>query len=129
MGHTEKAGFWNVYDRPHADLREAIQRFEDAGELLKIRGAHWKLEMGTLAEIGYRGENPPAILFEEIPWYPKGFRALAVFTDKILKGGNASTIPIEQARRIGLTLNMSAAKALGLKVPPALLARADRVIE
>ena len=63
------------------------------------------------------------------PTIVEGFRALAVFTDKILKGGNASTIPIEQARRIGLTLNMSAAKALGLKVPPALLARADRVIE
>lgn len=63
------------------------------------------------------------------PTIGEGFRALAVFTDKILKGGNASTIPIEQARNITLTLNMSAAKALGVKVPPALLARADRVIE
>ena len=63
------------------------------------------------------------------PTITEGFRALAVFTDKILKGGNASTIPIEQARTISLTLNMSAAKALGLKVPPALLARADRIIE
>ncbi len=43
MGHTEKAGFWNEYDRPHADLREALERFERAGELLRIRGAHWKL--------------------------------------------------------------------------------------
>lgn len=63
------------------------------------------------------------------PTITEGFRALAVFTDKILKGGNASTIPIEQARSISLTLNMSAARALGIKVPPALLARADRVIE
>jgi len=63
------------------------------------------------------------------PTLSEGFRALAVFTDKILKGGNASEIPIEQARSISLTLNMSAAKALGLRVPPALLARADRVIE
>lgn len=63
------------------------------------------------------------------PTINEGFRALAVFTDKILKGGNASTIPIEQARSISLTLNMSAAKALGIRVPPALVVRADRVIE
>lgn len=63
------------------------------------------------------------------PTINEGFRALAVFTDKILKGGNASTIPIEQARSISLTLNLSAAKALGIRVPPALIVRADRVIE
>jgi putative ABC transport system substrate-binding protein len=63
------------------------------------------------------------------PTITEGFRALAVFTDKILKGGNASTIPIEQARGISLTLNMSAAKALGIRVPPALIVRADRVID
>jgi putative ABC transport system substrate-binding protein len=63
------------------------------------------------------------------PTLSDGFRALAVFTDKILKGGNASTIPIEQPRSISLALNMSAAKALGIRVPPALIVRADRVIE
>ena len=40
--------------RPHADLREAIERIERAGELQRIQGADWKLEMGTLAEIVYR---------------------------------------------------------------------------
>ena len=63
------------------------------------------------------------------PTITEGFRALAVFTDKILKGGNASTIPIEQARSINLTLNMTAAKALRIKIPPTLLARVDRIIE
>ena len=63
------------------------------------------------------------------PTIAEGFRALAVFTDKILKGGNASTIPIEQARSISLSLNMTAAKALGIKIPPALLARVDRIIQ
>lgn len=63
------------------------------------------------------------------PTITEGFQALAVFTDKILKGGHASSIPIEQARNISLTLNMGAARALGIKVPPALLARADRVID
>ena len=54
---------------------------------------------------------------------------LAVFTDKILKGGDASATPIEQARNISLTLNITAAKALGMKIPPALLARVDRIIQ
>ncbi len=81
MGHTEKAGFWNVHERPHADLREAIERFEAAGELRRIRGASWKLEMGTLAEIVYREPEPPAILFEDIPGYPKGFRAISGSTN------------------------------------------------
>ena len=81
MGHTEKAGFWNEYDRPHADLREALERFERAGELLRIRGADWNLEMGTLAELVYRQDQPPAILFEDIPGYPKGFRAISGSTN------------------------------------------------
>jgi putative ABC transport system substrate-binding protein len=63
------------------------------------------------------------------PTITEGFRALAVFTDKILKGGNANNIPIEQARTVSLTLNATAAKALGMKLPPALLARVDRFIE
>ena len=63
------------------------------------------------------------------PSVVQGFRSLSVFVDKIIKGGDASRIPIEQARNISLTLNMKAAKALGLAVPPALVARAERIIE
>jgi putative ABC transport system substrate-binding protein len=59
----------------------------------------------------------------------EGYRLLAVFVDRVLKGGNAGAIPIEQPRKISLTFNMAAVKGLGLKVPPALLARADRLIE
>ncbi|MGH8690557.1 MAG: UbiD family decarboxylase domain-containing protein, partial [Burkholderiales bacterium] len=81
MGHIERGGRWNDYDRPHADLREAIERLERAGELRRIRGAGWNLEMGTLAEIVYREDAPPALLFEDIPGYPKGFRALSGATN------------------------------------------------
>ena len=63
------------------------------------------------------------------PSITDGFRVLAVFVDKILKGADANVIPIEQARNISLSLNMTAVKALGLSVPPALMARADRIIE
>jgi len=63
------------------------------------------------------------------PRLTENFKTLAKFVDKILKGGNASTIPIEQVSRVGLTLNMGAARTLGLSVPPSIVARADRVIE
>src|SRR5262245_22386671 len=81
VGHTEKAGFWNAYDGPHADLREAIERSAVAGELKRVRGADGKLELGTLAELVYREPNPPALLFEDIPGYPKGFRAISGSTN------------------------------------------------
>lgn len=63
------------------------------------------------------------------PGLTENFKTLAKFVDKILKGADASTLPIEQVTRIGLTLNMTAAKTIGLTVPPSILLRADRVIE
>ena len=63
------------------------------------------------------------------PRLTENFKSLARFTDKILKGANASTVPIEQVSRIGLTINAAAARGIGLTVPSALLVRADRVIE
>ena len=73
MNEPQSARLWNEHERPHVDLREALERLERAGEVRRIRGADWKLEMGTLAEIVYRAPNPPA--FEDIPGYPKGFCA------------------------------------------------------
>lgn len=93
MLDTTKPQRFNAYDGPHADLREFLTRIEGAGELLRVPGADWDLEMGTIAEIVYHARpEPPAILFENVPGYPAGMRLLSGATNS--------------SRRLAITLGL-----------------------
>jgi putative ABC transport system substrate-binding protein len=61
--------------------------------------------------------------------FPQVWRRAGIFVDKILRGANPAELPVEQAAKFDLVMNLKTAKALGLTIPQTLLQRADQVVE
>jgi putative tryptophan/tyrosine transport system substrate-binding protein len=57
------------------------------------------------------------------------FRRAAIYVDRILKGATPATLPVAECTRFRLVVNLKAARALGVRVPKAVLSRADQIID
>jgi ABC-type uncharacterized transport system substrate-binding protein len=95
--------------------QEAITKFALANKIPALFGAKEFVDDGGLMSYG--------------PSYPGMFRRGAYYVDRILKGTKPADLPVEQPTKFELVINIKTAKALGLTVPPTLLARADQMIE
>jgi putative ABC transport system substrate-binding protein len=87
------------------------------------------MEQGIPSVSGWSAFAQSGGVFTYGPNLRESYRALGRFVDKILKGAKPAELPIEQPAVFELVINLKAARALGVTLPPSLLARADEVIE
>ena len=102
-------------DRVFLHNRQHMMEFATRQRLPNVNAYRELVEVGGLISYG--------------PSYEDMHRRAAIFVDKILKGAKPSDLPIEQPTKFEMVINLKAAKAIGLDVPPTLLVRADEVIE
>jgi putative ABC transport system substrate-binding protein len=95
--------------------RDALAAHAMKQRLVAVSGTRAFVEAGGLAGYG--------------PSFPDLSRRAATYVDKLLKGGKPADLPVEQPTRFELVVNLKTAKALGVTIPPTVLARADEVIE
>jgi putative ABC transport system substrate-binding protein len=98
--------------------------FNERRRIAELALAH---SLPTIVTIGEM--VPDGALLSYGPDFPALFRRAAFYVDRILKGANPADLPVEQPTTLRMAINLKTAKALGIEIPPTLLARADEVIE
>ena len=103
------------FDERTSGYRELVADFAKQHKLPTVFGAKEFAEAGGL--MSYAAD------------IADGFRRAANYVDKILKGAKPADLPVEQPTKFELVINLRTAKALGLRIPPSILGRADQIIE
>ena len=81
------------------DLRTWLAEVEKLGELKHVRGADWNLELGAISELNVKKDAPPALLFDEIKGYAKGFRVLTCSTSSPARLSSILRLPLERTHQ------------------------------
>jgi putative ABC transport system substrate-binding protein len=110
-----------------------------AGALLVVADSLFILHGTRLAALAAKTRLPSLGQYREFveagglmsyaPSFPRLGQRAATYVDRILKNAKPADLPVEQPTRLDLVINLKTAKALGLTIPPSLLARADEVVE
>jgi putative ABC transport system substrate-binding protein len=109
------------------------------GAVVTLPTPFFAIHAARVAELALKHRLPLASYYREevdagaLIWYGVSrsdmWRRAATYVDKILKGANPADLPVEQPTKFEFVINLKTAKALGLTIPPAVLARADEVIQ
>ncbi len=127
--------------RNRDDFASAFEKFKSrrVSAILSVADAFLFAERHLLIELATSSQLPA--MFPDRPFASDGglmvygpdvldlFKRAAGYVDRILRGANPGDLPVEQPTRFELVINLQAAKAIGITIPPTLIARADEVIE
>jgi len=121
------------------DFEHAFSEMRAAGAVLQLDDVLFTSYRRQLVELAARNQLPIMYTFRDfvdaggLMAYgvdlPDHYRRAATYVDKILKGAKPADLPVQQPTKLELVINLKTARAIGLEVPPAILALADEVIE
>ena len=137
--NLEYSGCRYEIERDPKDLEAVFVAASGASALLVADDAEFTAHRAQIAELALKNQLPTISGLRELaeagglmtygPSFDELYRRAASHVYKILQGVNIADLPIEQPVKFDFVLNMKTAKALGIIIPPTLLARADEVIE